>query len=421
LRRRQGQSPEPERWWDRRLLLLITILVLLLILIPALVFRDQGGRPLGWPGAFVWLAVGISSFLLTLLFLSAFLLPAGAQPEGEGHFPEDVSKTWREGLLLLYRYLRTALVPWGQGDRKEIPGLGVESADVLQRFGAAMIDRHLALALFKGTTYSRTVGPGYVRLRKGERVGEVIDLRMQRRQQEVTVVTRDGIPLETTVSVTFRIRQPDTTGPFPYEQDTIFYLTNAGGVRPDSETITWDDRICPLAADILINEISPFQLDTIFELDDLTFSPLEEVRANVENKLRAEIPKLFNCPPNRNPIQITAVTIGDLLPPDEIIKQRIELWKEECQPYMSRQQFEGRAEAAEYLQAARARTQVEMLDRLAKDMAVLNPPLDDEDWNDMVILRTIAALENMVIDNNAHPETVRKMIGLFAELSQWFE
>lgn len=422
MRRRQTQSAEPERWWDLRLFLLLMGTVLALLLIPSLLLLDQGGRPLGWSGAFAWFAVSISAFLLTLLFLSAFLLPAGAQPEGEGHFPEDTSRAWQEGMRLLYRYLRTALLPWGQSDRKDVTDLDTETVDVLQRFGAAMIDGHLALALFKGMTFSRAVGPGYVRLRKGERVGGVIDLRLQRRQQEATVVTRDGIPLKTTISVAFRVRQPDTTGPFPYDRDTIFYLTNAGGVRADGEVLSWDERICPLAADILASEISPFQFDLLFELADLAFSPLEDViKENVAERLRAAIPKLFNCPPERTPIQITSVGIGDLIPPDEIIEQRIELWKEGWMPFKSRQRFEGKAEAAEFLQAARVRTQVEMLDRLANEMAVLNNPLDEEDWHDMVVLRTIAALESMVIDDNADPEAVRKMIGLLTELNRWFQ
>lgn len=393
--------------------------LLLLILVPAFLLRDESGQLLGMAGAFTWLTVCTSSFLLTLLFLSAFLLPAGAQPEGEGHFPEDVSRLWREGLFLLRRYLRTALIPGGQGDRQEVPGLSQESVDTLQRFRAAMIDSHLALALFKGSTYSRAVGPGYVRLRPGESISEVIDLRQQQRQQEVTVITRDGIPLKTSVSVTFRVQQPESRGPFPFERDALFCLTNANSVRSDNESIPWHERICPLAAEILIDEIGERPLDELFELTDLTYSPLIDVQSNVEDKLRAQIQDLFSCSALREPVELVSVGIRDLIPPDKLMEQRIELWKESWKPFTSRQEFEGKAEASEYLHAARARTQVEMIDKLAREMAMFDNPLDDGDWNGMVMLRIIAALENMTIDDEAHPEAVRKMLSLLAELNQW--
>lgn len=393
--------------------------LLLLILIPAFLLRDESGRPLGAAGAFTWLALCSSSFLLTLLYLSAFLLPAGAQPEGEGHFPEDTSRLWREGFFLLRRYLHTALIPGGQGKRQEVAGLAQESVETLQRFRAAMIDSHLALALFKGTTYQRAVGPGYVRLRPGERVGEVIDLRLQNRQQEVTVVTLDGIPLKTAVSVTFRVQQPASRGPFPYDRAVIPCLASASSVGPDNEMIPWHERLCPLAAEILGNEIGERPLDELFELTDLTYSPLIDVQDRVEHELKTEIRRLLDCPSTQDPIELIAVGAGDLIPPDKLMDQRIELWKEGWKPFKSRQEFEGKVEAAEHLRAARARAQVEMIDKIAREMVISNSPSNDGDWNEMVMLRIIAALENMTIDDEAHPEAVRKMLRFLNELNKW--
>lgn len=421
MRRRQEQISEPERWWEPRLVLLIIITLLLSTLFPAFLLQDQGGQRLGLAGAFTWLAACTSSFLLTLLFLSAFLLPTGAQPEGEGHFPEDVSRLWREGLFLLRRYLRTALIPGDQGDQQEVVGLSQDTVDALQRFRAAMVDSHVALVLFKGPTYSRAIGPGYVRLRPGERISEVIDLRLHQRHQDVTVITRDGIPLKTSVSVTFRVRQPEARGPFPFERDAMFCLTNATSVGPNNDTKLWHERICPLAAEILVDEIGERPLDELFELADLTYSPLTDIQNNVEGSLRAQIQHLFECPAGHEPIELVSVGIKDLIPPDKLMDQRIELWKESWRPFKSRQQFEGKAEASEYLHAARARTQVEMIDKLGREMAMFDNPLDDRGWNEMVMLRIIAALENMTIDDEAHPQAVRKMMSLLAELNQWLQ
>lgn len=420
----------------------MAITTLLLILIPAILLRDESGQALGWPGAFVWVAVSVLAFLLTLLFLSAFLLPAGAQPEGEGHFPDDVRAIWQDGLVLLRRYLRTALVPWGQGDRREVAGLSEETADVLQRFGATMIDSHLALALFKGTTFSRAVGPGYVRLRPGERVAQVIDLRLQHREQTVTVVTRDGIPLEMTVSVTFRIRQPKTTEQFPYVRDGITSLTGGGCLGPEGETIPWHERICPLAANTVTDVICRFRLDQLFETPGGESSRLASIGDNIKPQLETRLASLFHHrnpgDPERDgggqgeeaggsedslssPVEIETIDIGAIKVPKHVVEQRIESWREQWEAYERRQQFEGEAEVSKHLQHARAQAQIEMLDNLTQRLGTLKPPLTEEDWNETVLLRMIAALENTIIDDDAHPDVLGKILGSLVELTRWLK
>ncbi|MEZ4515515.1 MAG: SPFH domain-containing protein [Chloroflexota bacterium] len=149
-------------------------------------------------GALDWRVAG--SFTLGTVYLSRVLLP----------LPDDPG--WSRSFRLLWRSYFTGgvadMTSWYDSaaimatpDRPAV----APSFDILD---TGTLPAHEAVAIVRDHSYVRADGPGLIFLRPGESISQVIDLRPHVRRQSLIVNTRDGIPLDTSISVTFKVRSP---------------------------------------------------------------------------------------------------------------------------------------------------------------------------------------------------------------------
>lgn len=141
---------------------------------------------------------------------------------------------WMEGMLSLFFLFHAALfiahlyrISWGAAldfllrmlltPTSEIPIGQVKDGDltastkssVLARVGGPgtlVVHESNLVLLERGGVFTRLIGPGAHRLKPFERPALVLDLRPQTRRRQVQTWTRDGIPIQTTLYLSCRLR-----------------------------------------------------------------------------------------------------------------------------------------------------------------------------------------------------------------------
>jgi hypothetical protein len=304
-----AKSRKNPRQESRSSILLLLLVIFLLSVAGGLFFKDYRQVPYGWFITIIWLATGFFSLAFGILYYAQFILP---HHEGE---------SWLEGVAMLLRGgTRLAAPPPKRTNKSEdYPGQKQlpPSFDSLR---AGVLRSHQVLSLHKGTKFARAVGPGYVRLSTGESIGQVIDLRKHVRSQEVTINTRDGIPLETSVSVTFQIKQTDGQDnneqlEYPYQKDAIFQVSHAGSIDAEYELLPWTEQLAPQAASYLVSELAQFTLNELSQEPNLLNGVQNRVRRQLRTNFDGMGIKIFNV----------GVALREL--PQEIMEQRMENWR----------------------------------------------------------------------------------------------
>jgi hypothetical protein len=155
------------------------------------------------------------------------------------------------------------------------------------------------------------------------------------------VMTRDGIPLLTSISVTFRVRRPpgapeippSGAPPYPYDPDTIFRLTYADGIA-GNRGVSWDNRICPQARALLVGEIAACRLDELYPPPvfaaegSATYASPEQIADEVKRQLQKQLLAMFECTRDEEcPVELLRVSVGRLQPPPDVAEQRIDNWQ----------------------------------------------------------------------------------------------
>ena len=333
---------------------------------------DAFGYDLTWLGSYIWMAVLGLTFLLGLGYFGLYLTPAGWQEE----VSLLVTDLWQE-------VQRLGRPPRMASGRPDLP-------DSLSLMRAGVLDSHIVLALVRGTTFSRAAGPGYVRLRSGEMVREVLDLRRHSRSQLVNARTRDGIPLQTRITVIFKLREGENgrqsdAYPYPYDEDAVFRASYADSVAEAHAIVPWSERILPEATTAVIYELSRYTLDELH--DPAGVISMAEIRVNVT--------KAMNDMFDDKGIAIEFVRVGQFILDERITRQRIENWQARWQREMDMAEAQSEAAALRELNNVQARAQI---DFITKIMSKINESqeLDDTDLYETVMLQVLQAMEQAV-------------------------
>lgn len=371
--------------------------ILLLAAVVALLFgsllSDARGVPFGRGGGFIWAAVLLGTFALGLVYLARYLLPL----QGSGGWSESfrlLLRNYFQPLTLFIEQQRTSQ-PTSRKKKKAADSALPPSFKLL---GAGILASHQAVALTRRGGFSRAAGPGFVLLDAGESVYQLVDLRLHSRRHSVNASTRDGILLKTSVSVTFRIRQPSPeqiaagrVGPlrdaryliYPYDGEAVFRATHLTARTETDHVSNWTELIAPHAATLLVGEIGQYTLDEL--LDTAGSEPLAQVRQNV----LGEMERTFAA----DGIEVTSVGVGVLELPEDVVGQRITSWQVGWQDKMTRQIASGDAETMRRMKQARARAQVEVIEKLMRNIDRLRTA-DDAALQEIVMLRMIEVLES---------------------------
>lgn len=425
-RTRDERQSEQERW-NPGLLHLATA-ALALSLIASLALRSDAGRQLGLAGAYVWVTALLVAFFLRLVHLARFLLPPEAEHLG--------TKGWQEGLRMLLYHFFVLTLPQSFRDnvQRRSAGLPPELPDSFAKFRAGFVESHLSLALGRGTGFSRAAGPGYVRLTKGEQISEVIDLRRQMRRQEVEAVTRDGVPLQTAISLIFRVRRADDDVdpalPYPYGGSSIFRLTYADGMGNESE-VPWSERICTQAASLFAAELARYPLDRLFQPGTAGTGDvvsLNQIVADVHQRLDEQLLRLFDCSRAEEcPLQILNISVGQLQPPREVVQQRIQKWQQAWErqqavreAHRAGAEAEGREERSEESRQTRARALAELIESVTEDVEQAIDG-DSEALSEMIMLRMTQLLDRLIEDPQVQSQAPQHIVDTVSRASRWLK
>ncbi len=358
---------------------------LLLLFFVGRLLEDALGVDHVWLVSWSWVVIAFITFILGLIYYAQYVSPLRGE---EG---------WAEGVRLLleayYHQAEKAL----EGSEPQKKKKGSASADEVDKLPdslnslkAGFIRGYQVLAITKGRSFVRPGGPGFVVLYKGEQIWRVIDLRPQRRSQPVHSKTRDGIPIETSVTVTFQVRRTgagsDDDLLYAFDREAIFHVSYDETVDENGRLLPWTHQLTPPAAAILANEIPKYSLNELTRAEE-GVSPLEEIKQTVTRNLqRRFVPK---------GIEVLSVGLGGLKLPEEVRNQQFQTWQAEWQRKIRIKNAAGNAEAVRRFKQARARAQIEIVENIVNSIDAMRRD-EGIELSQVITLRMIEALEDAV-------------------------
>jgi len=193
----------------------------------------------------------------------------------------------------------------------------------------------------------------------------VVDLRPHRWVYDVSAMTKDGIPVTCQADVTFQIddagQSPSEEEPFPATEQAIFYAATRKLMREanrseDEQKFDWVRRaIVGSAEGILRSTLATYLLDQLLGPAE---SNQGHYRAEIVAKFEAELRKQLL---DDLGVKVTKVELGDIKVEDKIIQQRMEAWQSLWKRWARQRQAEGEAERLQYVEAAKAQAQADMI------------------------------------------------------------
>lgn len=386
-------------------------LVLAIVVLGAIgwVIRDFNGVRFAQVGALVWGGGVFVTFVLGTAYLSRRLLPL------------QTNQGWSDGFRLLWRnYLMGAanflygrprvsavdVLAAAAAASKKTGGNDMEPSPSFKLIGAGFLFSHQVAAITRGNSYVRAAGPGLIILGQGETIAQIFDLRPQARRMNVSAITRDGIPVDTSVTVTFQVRRPAPQRrprsverddiPYPYDRDAIFDLTYTSTMGDDAK-LEWTEQVCPQAATLLVTEIGKYTLDDL--LLSAAAEPMGEIRDRIRTALLEQQGDEHLQTLSRG-IDILGVGVGPLELPEDITKKRLTTWQVEWENRITQQTIGGEIEARRLYAQAMARAQAENVEKLLVSIETMRRQ-GGMDLHQVIMLRLVE-----MVEANSHSLTV---------------
>lgn len=354
-------------------------------------------------GALLWGGGVLITFVLGTVHLSRRVLPL------------QNNLGWAEGFRLLWRSYLIGVNDLLAGRRHEPLHTTTTTAKSkkpsvitlspsFRLLGAGFLFSHEAAAITRGNSFVRADGPGLVFLNPGETIAQVFDLRTQSRKQDVEATTRDGIPVKTSVSVSFHVRRLPTgerrprsvetdTIPYPYDRQALFDLTYAGSVAGEEGRLSWADQICPQAATLLVGEIGRFNLDQL--LVSAGAEPMGEIKANIKRGLEA-LQTSEDGPTLPKGVTIANVGVGSLTLPDDVVTKRLATWQVEWNSQATGHIAVATIETQRLVNRARARAVADSIDSLLSSIETMQAQGQGGQLHEVILQQLTKSLETVL-------------------------
>lgn len=207
-----------------------------------------------------------------------------------------------------------------------LPGQLAEDREksILLRIGGPVrvqVPNGYAAVTERNARFLRVLRPGVHDLGRFEYLQAVVDLQPQERTaSDVTLLTREGIPLKADVGLTFRVDPGDMPAtherPYPYREEAVRALAYAGTVGANGKMGSWAAGPIGKVKGALGGWVSENTLDTLLATPG---PPDAHVLLNQEVLKRA----WSGMPKEIKPLR---VRIGRLTPPEEVSRQLTEVW-----------------------------------------------------------------------------------------------
>ena len=364
--------------------------------------HDFRGVGHGRVGALIWGGGVLVTFVLGTAYVSRRLLPL----QGNSGWGKGFELLWRSYLLGVNQVLSGVRhEPIGSPARRKQTKAAARSSSFAM-LGAGFLFSHEAAAITRGNSFARADGPGLVFLQPGETIAKVFDLRTQSRKQEVEATTRDGIPVTTSVSVSFHVRRlsPDErrprsvemdTIPYPYDRKALFDLTYASSVTGDNDRLDWTEQVAPQAATLLVTEIGRYTLDQLLVSGGA--EPIGEMKKSIQRGLEA-LQEAEDGPTLPKGITITGVGIGalevDKDPLNDVRTKRLATWQVKLQSRAKQALAEGDIETQRLINQARTHVLSESIDNLLSSIETMQAHGQIQ-LHEAILSQLIATLESM--------------------------
>jgi hypothetical protein len=349
--------------------------------------RDYAGVPYNLFGGFFWVVILLITFATVLFYLAQFVLPL-----------DDESDSWIEGTRMIWRhyvlrgdlFLKQYFPDPDDTEKQEESKLPVS----FKKLKAGFVLSHEVLAIARGKEFRRPAGPGFVVLAKGEHVKESIDLRPHARSQPIKANTRDGIPLEANVGVTFEVRQltppPDNDlRPYPYDRQAIFPISYLHSMGEGDKPQPWTQQICPQAAALAVEKLATHPLDRLYNSGENGRLLLNEIGQTIKRELEEEL--------QEKGINLIGVGIGHLKPPAPIQEQRIRSWQAGWERKILVREGHRQANVLRSVKLKRAQAQVEIINNILESIDATNH-IEDSSLSEIIMLRMLEVLEQTAQD-----------------------
>ncbi len=276
----------------------------------------------------------------------------------------------------------------------------------------------------RGAKFTRILGPGVHLLRAHERVRGVVDLQIQHRRQKQKTLSKDGIPLELDVDLTFRVGERDIEGEAPppppppigprarvrmliglpvspmlleaskphrFSREAIRRIVYETPIASPDAPTDWTVGFAMVRTGDLAKEFAERRLDDLSSPEDPDIHPLREIVEGSLAEIRAEVAP--------SGIDVLNMEIGIVEPPADIkghvTEQRIGNWMIEWKRRAKILEAEGNAIATQAQEEAHAEAQANMIQALTEGFRIATAG-DASVSSEVIAMRFIDALEALM-------------------------
>ncbi len=253
-----------------------------------------------------------------------------------------------------------------------------------------------AISEINGRFY-RVMDSGTHQLARFEFVHKVLDLRPQdRKAEDAKFRSSDGFPIRADIGATFRIKSSAETTPqqpYPFDSDSLRELAYDEVNTEVDKVVDWTFMPFILVRVTVNGIISKLTLDQLLTLQPDNREPYLTVR--VEHQAREKLAALG--------VELTRAWVSGVKLPEAASEQFLELWKVDRETQAQIILADGKAEALEEMEIARAEAELTMIQAILEGIKRARRSGHTGTINEIVALRLIEALEKMARQTQGVP------------------
>lgn len=250
--------------------------------------------------------------------------------------------------------------------------------------------RHAAVTERNGRK-QRVLPPGIHNLGRFEYVHSIVDLQPQEKTAtDVTLLTKEGIPLRADIGLTFRIdpgNSPVTHDqPFPFSVEAVQRAAYSGTVGPGGKVSSWADAPLGKVRGALSNFVSNDSLDDLLAAE----SPRDAHHLVTQAVMR----QVWAGKPD-DYIKPLRMTISRLTPPLEVSRQYTEYWLARQRKEDMVARANGTAQLVREAETARAAAELSMVQAVSEGIRNAQQDSGSNLSGYLLVLRLMEALRRM--------------------------
>lgn len=185
--------------------------------------------------------------------------------------------------------------------------------------------------------------------------------------------------------------KPELGRSYPYDEEAIYKAVRAQRKekREKGEKSGWDQVLRQRCKQVMRDIIAQYAMDELCGL----YSPERDSRVEIAERMRDEVRSQVK----KLGLELIGGGISNLVPPDEVIRQRIEHWQAHMQKRIMILRAEAEAEEKRKVKHAQAKAEKEVVMSIARVLEQLER-LDSDSRRKLIALRLLAAIERSETD-----------------------